>query len=135
MAFYEDVSRFHTVLRQLFAEIEAANPRAADLLHRSRLLIRLKCTAPTTDVWINGRQRPLAIQFGHTRLHPNLEIALTGDTLHQILLGELSLTKALASGRLQVQGPVWKAKALADLFHQSRAIYPQILRREGLLPG
>jgi len=134
MTFYEDVSRLHAVLRRLFDEIESANPRAADLLHRSRLLIRLKTTAPTTDIWINGRQRPLDIYFGHARLHANLEVALTGDSLHQILLGELSLTKALGSGRLQVEGPIWKAKALADLFEQGQAVYPQILREEGMLP-
>lgn len=135
MSFYEDVSQFHAVLGRLFAEIEAQNPRAADLVHRSRLLIRLKTTAPTTDIWINGRQRPLKIQFGHARLHANLEVALDGDSLHQILLGELSLKRALGNGRLEVQGPIWKARALADLFEQSRAIYPRILEEEGLLPG
>lgn len=135
MAFYEDVAQFHVVLRRLFAEIEAANPRAADLLYRSRLLIRIKCTAPITDIWINGRRRPLTINFGHARLHPNLEVELAGDTLHQILLGELTLKRAVGSGQLQVQGSVLKAKALADLFHQGQAIYPQILREEGLLQG
>lgn len=133
MAFYEDADQFHAMLARLFAEIEAANPRAADLVHRSRLLIRLKLTAPATDVWINGRQRPLTIDFGHARLHPNLEVGLTGDTLHQVLLGELSLKKALGGGRLEVQGPIWKARALADLFYQSRDIYPRILREQGLL--
>jgi len=135
MTFYEDVSRFHAVFGRLFEEIDAANPRAVDLLHRSRLLIRLKITGPTTDIWINGRKRPLDIHFGHARLHANLEVALTGDTLHQILLGELSLTNALGSGRLQVEGPIWKAKALADLFERGQAVYPQILREEGMLPG
>ena len=133
MPFYEDVSQFHMVLQRVFAEIEAQNPRAADTLLRSRLLIRLKCTGPATDIWINARQRPLTTHFGHTRLHAELEVALEADTLHQILLGELSLKKALANGQLEVRGPIWKAKGLADLFYQSRSIYPQILREEKLL--
>lgn len=135
MPFFEDVSQFHTVLRRVFEEVETQNPRAPEALLRARLLIRLKCTAPTTDIWLNGRRRPLTTHFGHARLHPDLELTLEADTLHQILLGELSLTKGLASGRLEVRGALWKAKGLADLFYQSQSVYPEILREEGLLPA
>lgn len=134
MAFYDDAYQLHQVFQRLFAQMRAGDPQAALRLERSRLLIRLKCTDPTTDIWINGRRRPLTIQFGHSRLHADLEVALTADTLHQIMLGALSLKQALASGQLEVRGAIWKAQALADLFRQSQAIYPHILRDEGLWP-
>lgn len=135
MPFFKDVSQFHTILQRVFEAVDTQNPRAAEALLRSRLLIRLKCSAPTTDIWINGRRRPLTTHFGHARLHADLEVALDADTLHQILLGELSLTKGVASGRLEVRGALWKAKGLADLFYQSQSVYPEILREEGLLPA
>jgi hypothetical protein len=135
MPFYSNVGQFHRVLQRLFEEIEREAPLATDLLHRTRLLIRLKTTDPTTDVWINARQRPFKTLFGHSRLHADVEVGLAADTLHQILLGDLSLSQALAQGQLEVRGPIWRAKALADLFFQSQAIYPRVLHQEGLLPS
>ena len=41
------------------------------------------------------------------------------------------LQKALADGLLEVRGPVWKAKALADLFQQAQELYRQVLQELG----
>jgi hypothetical protein len=43
------------------------------------------------------------------------------------MLGQQSLTKALVDGLLKVEGPVWKTRALADLFYRGQGIYPQAL--------
>ena len=45
---------------------------------------------------------------------------------------ELSLKKAMGNGLLKVRGPVWKVTVLADVFYRGRAIYPQILKDQGL---
>jgi hypothetical protein len=51
------------------------------------------------------------------------------------LLGELSLTKALGQRALQVKGPIFKATALANLFRQSQAIYPQVWQGDNTRRG
>lgn len=132
MAFYADADQFYTCTKALFARIEEHEPGAADAILASRLVIRLRCTEPDAELTINGRQRPVQITFGPSRLRPTLDIELPADTLHRIMQGEVSLKKALANGRLKVFGPVWKATALADLFHRGRLLYSEVLREQGL---
>ena len=128
MAAYVDTNQLYDCTRALFARIEAQDPRAADAILASRLVIRVRCTDPDAEFTLNGRQRPLQTTFGPSSLRPTLDIALSADTLHRIMLGELSLKTALANGKLAVRGPVWKAMALADLFRHSQVLYPQVLK-------
>lgn len=65
-------------------------------------------------------------------LRPELDVELAADTFHRILLGELSLLKALGSGLLKVKGPIWKTNALGELFQQGKSCYPSILREHKL---
>ena len=131
MAVYVDAEQLYTDVEALFALIAEKNPGAADAVLASRLVIRLRCTEPDAEITINGRRRPLETTYGPTRLRPALEIELAADTLHAIMLGELGLRKALAGGLLEVQGPIWKAKALADLFRQAQELYRQVLQERG----
>lgn len=130
MAFYANAEQLHTCMEALFARLEAQDPGAAAALLASRLVIRVRCTDPDAEFTMNGRQRPLRTEFGPSHLRPTLDIELAADTLHRILLGEQSMKKALADGRLKVRGPVWKAMALADLFRRGQALYPHILAEQ-----
>jgi hypothetical protein len=132
MPFFADTDQVYACTRALFARIEEEDPGAADAIRASYLVIRLRCTEPDADFTINGRQRPILTTFGPSRLRPTLDIELAADTLHRIMLGEQSMKKALANGQLKVQGPVWKALALADLFRQGQTLYPQVLKEQGL---
>lgn len=131
MAVYNDAEQLYEYVEALFALIAEENPGAADAVLASRLVIRLRCTEPDAEITINGRQRPLETTYGPTRQRPTLDIELAADTLHAIMLGELGLRKALAGGLLEVRGPVWKAKALADLFYQAQDLYQQVLQDQG----
>ena len=131
MAVYIDAEQLYRYVEALFALIAEKNPEAADSVLASRLVIHLYCTEPEAEITINGRRRPLETAYGPTRLRPTLDIRLAADTLHAIMLGELGLRKALASGLLEVRGPIWKAKALADLFYQAQGLYRQVLEEQG----
>jgi hypothetical protein len=132
MPVYANADQFYACTRVLFTRIEEEAPTAAEEILASRLMIRLRCTKPTAEITINGRRRPVQTSYGPSRLRPDLDVELAADTLHHILLGELSLKKALAGGLMKVRGPVWKTFALADLFYQGQALYPQVLRDQGL---
>jgi hypothetical protein len=127
MVFFTDSDQFYACTRALFSRIEDQDPGAADAILASRLVIRLRTTEPTAEITINGRQRPVETTFGPSRLRPTLDIELSADTLHRIMLGEQSMKKTLAGGQLTVRGPVWKVTALADLFYRMQALYPQVL--------
>lgn len=132
MPFFADSEQFYACTRALFARIEESDPGAADAILASRLLIRIRCTGPSAELTIDGRRRPVQTTFGPSTLRPTLDIELAADTLHRILLGEQSLSKALADGQLKVRGPVWKALALAELFRRGQALYPGVLHEQAL---
>lgn len=135
MAFFTDADQFYTCTKALFEHIEEEDPGAADDILASRLVIRIQCTEPEVEFTIQGRQRPVKTTFGPSPQRPTMEIKLPADALHHIMLGELSLKRALANGKLQVRGPVMKITALADLFYRLQAHYPQVLHEQGLLLG
>jgi hypothetical protein len=66
-------------------------------------------------------------------LRPQLDVELTADSLHRILLKELSLRKALGSGAMKVRGPVWRTVALEEILHHGQDLYPQVLHETGLI--
>jgi len=135
MAFFRDTDQFYLCTQALLSRIQKEDPGAADAILASHLIIRLQSTDPEAEITINGRKRPVQVTYGPAGLRPTLNIELTADTLHGIMLGQLSLKKALADGRLKVRGPVWKTQALADLLTQGRDIYPRILQEQGLAPA
>jgi hypothetical protein len=132
MTIYQTTDQLYACAQQLFERIQRDDPEAARPLQASRMAIRLKVREPNGEILINGRSRPLTTHFGSNTTRPDLDIELSGDTLHQILLGQLAIAKALGSKQLKAKGPVWKAAVLADLFRQGQTIYPDILREQGL---
>ena len=132
MPVYLDTEQFYTSLKTLFARIEQANPAASDAILKSRLCIRFNCAQPEAILTINGRQSPLLIHYGSNNLKPDIAVDLTTDTLHRILLGETTVTKAMGRKELKPSGPIWKTKALSDLFYQAQTIYPQFLQEQSL---
>ena len=133
MPFYTDAEQLYAIAREMFTRLQKQNSHAADPIQRSGLVARLRCTDPSAEFTLNGRKRPLEISYGRSSARPILDIELPADLLHGILLDEASLMKAMGSGLLKVKGNVLKAAALADLFHNSQAIYAEILRERGLL--
>ena len=133
MSFYRSTDQFYICAQALFSQILQDDPQAAASLQKSRLSIRIRCVQPIGEIFIDGTRMPVQTYFGQSPANPILDITMPADTLHQILLGQLTLTKALGSGKLQVKGPILKATVLADLFRYSQTIYPNILRTQGLL--
>ncbi|MBK8905682.1 MAG: SCP2 sterol-binding domain-containing protein [Anaerolineaceae bacterium] len=124
---FRDETHFYDCLGQLFDQVEADMPQAADSLLKAKLSIRFNVTEPAALLLINAKKRPLQIEYGRAHNHkPDLEVDITGEALHQILLGQLSLTKAVGSKKVKPKGPVWKVMALADLFYHAQKIYPSI---------
>ena len=132
MAVFRDSEQFYSCIQTFLTAIQEQDPAAADAILASHMIMRLRTTHPEGEITLNGRKRPLQVSYGPAGLRPTLDIEMTADTLHAILLNELSLKKALANGQLKVRGPIWKAQALADLFYQGRDIYPQILHEQCL---
>lgn len=133
MPVYQNSDQLYEGLKLLFGKIQGQGPGATRAVLSSRLAIRLQCAAPPAQVLIDGRLNPVKIFYGSSPLRPDLDVALTADALHEILMGDLSLRKALGSGVMKVRGPVWKTFALEEILHHGRALYPQVARDLGII--
>lgn len=134
MAFYQSSDQFYSLAKALFDRVQQNKSGASDAVNKAKLLVRLHCREPVAIITINGQRYPAEVTYGRNGIRPEVEVYLTSDTLHSILLGELTVTKALASKLLRVRGPAHKTLAVADLFYECRAIYPDLLFEMGYQP-
>ena len=132
MSVFDNAAQLENAAYYLFNRLKEEHPRAANRVLGARLLVLLRTTDPEALLWLNGRRPPLSIGFGPARLRPDLEIQLSGDTLHDILSGELSLAGAYKSGLVQVNGPIWRAGVLGGFFSHARTVYDDALREAGV---
>jgi hypothetical protein len=130
MPVYQSSEQLYQALQLLFNRI--AEGESVGVLHSSRLAIRFTLTSPAAQVAIDGRESPVKVHYGTNRVRPDLDVALTADALHRILLRELPLRKALGSGLMKVRGPVWKTVALEKILHAGQDLYPQVAGEIGL---
>ena len=133
MTVYHNDTALYTSLRSMFERIEKDTPEALQGLLAQHLSLRFKCSAPAAEIMLDGHQRPFQATYGPAAKRPDLDVALTADTLHLILMDELSMKKAMGSGLIKVRGPAWKLKVLIDLVKAGRTFYPQIARRHKLI--
>ncbi len=124
---YQNEAQLYNCMQDLFDRVEADLPQATESLIKAKLCIRFNVSDPEAMLLINAQKRPLHIEYGRANSYkPDLEVEITGEALHQILLGELSLTKAMGSKKVKPKGPIWKIMALADLFYHAQKIYPGV---------
>ncbi len=137
MPFYASADSLYRALDVTFNRVAQQAPGSLNGLHSllaSRMILRLKCSAPAAEITLNGREKNLKTIWGPSTLRADLTVELTSDNLHLILLNELSIKKAWADGKIKVQGPVWKLKALTDLVKGAREFYPDVVKEQKRAP-
>ena len=132
MPVFSSTEQFYKVTKTLFDKVQEENPSAGAELESSKLIIRFNTSDPAAVLLLNGRRHPAEVSYGENRVRPEVDVSMTADTLHKILLGELGLAKALSSKALRVRGPMRKTLKVADLFHQCQDYYADVLREEGI---
>jgi len=132
MAPYANADQLYAAFEALITALKQEHPQAVRAVENSRLTIRLTITDLQAQINLNAKRRPIAVSYGPASGRADLEIRLSAETLHQILLGRLSLAKAVGSQQLQLRGPIFKIMPLADLFNQAQTLYPGILQAQGL---
>lgn len=132
MPVFASTDQLYAAAEELFVQMAEKHPDTIVPLQKSRLVVKLTTTDPAGEILVNARHNPLQTAFGPTAVRPELEIYLSADDLHRILLGRLGLLRALGSGALKVRGAVHKSAALADLFQRGQDVYPTILQGMGI---
>ena len=121
---YADTAELETVYSSMFDRV--ADDESMDTLVNAQMVINFRLSDPDSDVWIDGRSRPVATTFEPIDVDATLTATLSADSMHELLLGTLPLGKALLFRKLKVSGSKSKAMALEPLLHACQAVYPDI---------
>lgn len=132
MPIYHSDTQLYSCLRALFDLIAEQEPTATNALLKASLAITFTCSTPAASITIDARKAPVQMSYGPAAVKPTIEVGLTADTLHCLLLGEMRLAKAIGSDLVDLKGPVWKTLSLADVFHHAQRFYPSVLQERGL---
>ena len=133
MTFYTDAEQIYAVMQALFESMSSMIPDPVDALVSSHMVIRINLSDPDAQITINGRKRPVKIEYGSPNGRADMEIGMVSETLHLIFLDEYSIKQGFSNGELKVRGPIWKALSFADIFQKGRTFYPQVLQDQGLM--
>lgn len=121
---YADAAQFEELFTQMFDEIESGNPDGMDELVEQQMVIRFRLSKPESELWVDGRSKPVQTSFGTNDIDATLSADLTANSMHELLLGTLPLGRALMFRKLKVQGSKSKAMKLESLLHAMQAVYP-----------
>ncbi len=128
MPVYNSAEQLYATFDLLFKEVQTRDSKAAEKFQKAKVLIRFYLQDPEASIIINGRRNPATITFDDMRIRPEVDVKMSADTFHHIILGDKRLSKSLANGSMKIRGPARKALALADLFKQCQDLYPEILQ-------
>ena len=121
---YADTAELETVYSSMFDRV--ADDESMDTLVNAQMVINFRLSDPDSDVWIDGRSRPVATTFEPIDVDATLTATLSADSMHELLLGTLPLGKALLFRKLKVSGSKSKAMKLESLLHACQSVYPEI---------
>jgi len=121
---YENTEQFESLFTQMFDEI--ADDDGMTKLVEQQMVIRFRLSDPDVDLWIDGRARPVTASFRALGVEPTLVAGLSTDSMHELLLGTLPLSRALMFRKLKVQGSKSKAIKLEPVLHAMQRVYPDL---------
>ena len=131
MPVYTTSDEFYAVMQALFQRLlDEGRLSQAD----AKLRIYLNITQPTANVLINMRTTPPQVTFGPARGPFDLEVTMSGDTIHTIWLRRMGVRHALAEGRIKLKGLPMRALALKPIFDAAEDLYPEVLAAQGRTP-
>ncbi|HEY64029.1 MAG TPA: SCP2 sterol-binding domain-containing protein [Caldilineae bacterium] len=129
---FDDVDLFYELVEELFRRL-MARPGVIEQARQAGQVFRFVSRKLLAQVTVDVRDTEPRLILGPSELPADITVTADAETLHHVWLGEKRLRDALFSGRVSVEGSLFKALALVDLFRQAEALYPEILRERGLL--
>ena len=114
---YSDAALLREVYSLMFTQI--ADDESMDELVELQMVINFRLRDPSTDIWVDGRSRPVDTTFEPIGVDATLTARLSSNAMHELLLGTLPLGKALLFRKS-------KAMQLEPLLHACQAVYPTI---------
>ena len=118
-------------LGRLFEDIIADDDLRARF-QRADTVFQYRMRRPDSQVTVKALEaEEPQVEFGITKLQPEVVLAMDADTAHRFWLGKVNVTVALARGQISARGPVAKILKLVPLVKPVQARYESQLEAAG----
>jgi putative sterol carrier protein len=122
---YADADELERAYTAMFDEV--AGDESMQAMIDDEMVINFRLHDPDADIWVDGRSSPVVTTFAPIEgVTATLTATLSADSMHELLLGTLPLSKALLFRKLKVSGSKSKAMGLEPLLHACQAVYPEL---------
>ncbi len=122
MSYFKDPQEVYDTIGKLFEEL-AADDELGPKFRKANTIVQYRHRDPeaTITVRLQEDQQP-DVDFGETKMEPEVEMSMEADTAHRFWLGRVNVTTALARGQIKASGPVAKILKLVPL---TKPVYPR----------
>ncbi len=131
MSTFGSTDELYRVMGALFERLRD-DPEISRSLVAGDLVVRFRWTDPDGEATIDLRGEPITFHLGPCALEPDVEMIQSADTAHRFWLGRLNVPQAIATRKVMARGSVPKALKLLPAVTPAFAVYPEVLRAQGL---
>ena len=122
MAYFEDAQAVYDTIGKLLSEL-AVDEELAPKFRKANTIVRYQYSDPDSAITVRLQEgRPGDVDFGESKMEPEVTMTMSADTAHLFWLGRVNVTVALARGQIKAKGPVAKILRLVPL---TKPVFPR----------
>jgi SCP-2 sterol transfer family len=122
VAYFKDADEVYAVLGKLFQDI-VADDELGPKFRRANTIVRYEYSEPESVITVRLQEgEPPEVDFGETKMEPEVTMTMEADTAHRFWLGHVNVTVALTRGQIKAKGPVAKILKLVPL---AKPVFPR----------
>lgn len=130
MAIFDDREKLQKVMAAMFDRIMADEGMIGELT-AANMVLRFRYREPDTVMTVDLTVDPPQYRFDDQG-DADVEMIQSADVSHQFWLGQLSVVRAMATGKISARGNPAKAMKLLPAIKPAFDMYPQVLRELGM---
>ena len=131
MPYFKDAGEVYQFIGKLFQDL-AADDELGPKFRKADTIVQYRYRNPESQITVKmiDGEEPL-VDFGETRMQPEVVMTMEADTAHRFWLGKVNVTVALARGQMRARGPVAKILKLVPLVKPVFPRYRAMLEAAG----
>jgi len=129
--YFKDAGEVYQFIGKLFQDL-AADDELGPKFRKADTIVQYRYRNPESQITVKmiDGEEPL-VDFGETRMQPEVVMTMEADTAHRFWLGKVNVTVALARGQMRAKGPVAKILKLVPLVKPAFPRYRAMLEAAG----
>ena len=122
MPYFENADEVYGTIGKLLQGI-AEDDEIAERFRGANTILQYVLTEPDATITVRLQSgEPGDVDFGETKMEPEVTMRMDADVAHRFWLGRVNVTTALARGQIKAEGPVAKILKLVPL---TKPLFPR----------